>query len=337
MKYHSIQCLRAVAALMVVVLHSHIAFAPEQKSKLWWWPGVSDFGWFGVHLFFVISGFIIAHVLSSPHFEVKKYFARRLVRIVPLYWIVMLAELYLYYERNWFAGDVDRLGFYGMTKSFLILPMDEHPFLAPGWSLEHELIFYVLAALLAPMFGLTTLAVVMITLGLAGTLFHMGWDYHFFSTVQILFGVGVLSYVFREQSARFAFPIAALSFGLTYASLYSWINIGGNVVVPMFGLGSGALIVGAVALERRGWQPNQLLVMIGDASFSLYLWHWLVIPFVSRWKDVGGPPEMWRWVIVFLSIGVAIASYFTIERPLIRFSHGTWKGLWMRARTILRP
>ena len=102
MKYQSIQLLRAVAALMVVVQHSHIAFTPTEKAKLWWWPVFSDFGWLGVSLFFVISGFIIANVLSRPNFSLVDYFWRRFIRIYPLYWMVGAVGLYYYFSRNWF-------------------------------------------------------------------------------------------------------------------------------------------------------------------------------------------------------------------------------------------
>lgn len=118
MRYQSIQFLRALAALMVVVQHSHIAFSPSDKAKLWWWPGFSDFGWLGVSLFFVISGFIISSVLSRPNFSLGNYFYHRFMRIYPLYWGVMIVGLYYYCTRNWFKYSIDSLGVNGIIKSF---------------------------------------------------------------------------------------------------------------------------------------------------------------------------------------------------------------------------
>ena len=59
--------------------------------------------------FFVISGFIIASVVSSPHFKLKDYIWRRFMRIYPLYWLVMCAALFMFYRRHWFVSDVDAL------------------------------------------------------------------------------------------------------------------------------------------------------------------------------------------------------------------------------------
>lgn len=325
MKYQSIQFLRAIAALMVVVRHSHIAFAPTEKAQLWWWPGVSDFGYMGVALFFVISGFIIASVLSRPNFSLGDYFLRRFIRIYPLYWIVMGSGFYFYFTRNWFKYPVDTLGREGIIKSFLIFPMKEHPFWEPGWSLEHEVIFYIIAAIVASLLGLRWLAIIMIALGAVGMLLQVGWDYHMFNSAQMFFGAGVVAYLLKDHAWYETFPVAVCSFFLTYGQYYGVLELGAKLAGVAFAIGSSSLIIGLLDIERRGWQVPRVLVLIGDASFSLYLWHWLIIPLASRWKHVGGVPELWRWIIVVVSIFAAVASYFLIERPLISLSHRKWR------------
>lgn len=321
MKYQSIQLLRALAAIMVVVQHSHIAFSPADKARLWWWPGFSDFGWLGVSLFFVISGFIIATVLSRPNFSYSDYFWRRFVRIFPLYWIVGAVGLYYYYTRNWFKYGVDLLGVEGMIKSFLILPLKVHPFWEPGWSLEHEVIFYIIAAAIAPTFGLLRLAIVLIALGITGMLVHFDWDYHMLAEAQIFFGAGVVAYLLRDRVWLEALPVALCSLALAYAQYYGAFNLGTIFPVATYAIGASALIIALLDIERHGWKVPRFFVLIGSASFSLYLWHWLLIPVISRWKDIGGEPELWRWIIVVTSVLAALASYSLIEKPLISFSH----------------
>ncbi|NTY80603.1 acyltransferase family protein [Citrobacter werkmanii] len=84
MKFQSIQALRALAAIMVIVFHSSIIIPqPDIKGTLWTIPGFTDFGFFGVNLFFVISGFIIADVLSKESFSILSYFKKRFFRIYP--------------------------------------------------------------------------------------------------------------------------------------------------------------------------------------------------------------------------------------------------------------
>lgn len=322
MKYQSIQFLRAVAALMVVVQHTHIAFSPQEKKELWLWPGFSDFGYLGVSLFFVISGFIIAKVFEGPGFSLGAYFWRRFTRIYPLYWLVMGVGIYYYFSRNWFKYEIDSLGLTGMVKSILIFPLKEHPFWAPGWSLEHEVIFYVVAAIINPIFGLRWLAAVMFFLAALGLTFNVGWDYHIFSIVQASFGAGVIAYLLRNREWSVALPISFGALFLCYGYYYQVFSLSSSFVEVVFAVGAGALIVALVDLERKGWNVPKSMVIIGNASFSLYLWHWLVIPLASRWKDLGGAPEMWRWIIVIVSIAAAIGSYYFIEKPLVSFSHG---------------
>ena len=79
-----LQHLRGVAALMVVMQHSQFLHYPQ-------WPG-SLFGALGVDLFFVISGFVIFWVTRSET-SPTRYFLRRCIRIVPLYWFLTLVKM----------------------------------------------------------------------------------------------------------------------------------------------------------------------------------------------------------------------------------------------------
>lgn len=315
-KYQSIQLLRALAALMVVLFHSHLSFGPEERSQLWWWPGLSDHGALGVSLFFVISGFIIANSLDRPGFRLGRFAWRRAVRIYPLYWIVMLAGIGTYWWRGWFRVDVETLGAEGIVKSILILPQETSPFWNPGWSLEHELIFYAIAAVVAPVAGFWLLAFLMLALGVGG-FWISGWDYHLFSDAQIYFGMGILAYLLRAADWRLAMALAIAFLGPAYAHLYGYGDYPYQIRSVCFACGYSALIVAFLGLEAKGWQVPRPWVAIGDASYSLYLWHWLLIPFIGLWRyQLGGSPELWRWILIGLSVAVALLSYRFIEKPV---------------------
>jgi exopolysaccharide production protein ExoZ len=317
--------LRAIAALMVVILHTHIAFAPEDKARLWWWPGFSDLGGLGVELFFVISGFIIAEVVSRPDHSLAKFAWRRFWRIFPLYWIVMLVGIFFYFALNWFSWAVESLGPWGMVKSFLILPQEPHPFWEPGWSLEHEILFYLIAGLFFPLIGIAGLAVMMLALGIVGMTVSVGWDYHLFSSAQFYFGCGMVAYLLRFRPWTMALPLAVAAFAIAYGGFYGLIPMPDHACGAAFGIGSAALLVAALDWERRGVTFPSILVLIGNASFSLYLWHWLVIPLSARWRGDEATPEIWRWIIVAVSIVVAIASYRLLEQPLAAIGHRKWR------------
>lgn len=330
-KFQSIQFLRAVAALMVVVFHSKSAFGPEDRLALWWWPGISDHGAMGVSLFFVISGFIIANTLDRPNISFVDFAWRRVLRIFPLYWLVMLTGLATFAWRGWYRADIETLGVAGMIGSFLIIPMEPFPFWNPGWSLEHELLFYLIAVVVAPALGLRALAGLMVALGVLG-FWVAFWDFHLFNDAQLYFGAGVAAYLLRDATMRTATVVAAVLLAVAYAHLYGFFAFPYQFRSLAFAFGFAALIVALLQLEASGWRVPQIAVAIGDASYSLYLWHWLLIPFTGfAYWTFGGTPEFWRWTLVASSVAVALVSYRVIEKPINDWAHSK------RRRTSVAP
>lgn len=327
-KYDSVQALRALAAFMVLIFHSKIMVWPRtEQSQLWWWPGFSDFGDLGVSLFFVISGFIIANSVSSPRFTVGLFAWRRIFRLYPLYLIVTSVGLLQYWRLGWFRADVESLGFSGIVKSFLIFPQKPFPLWNPGWSLEHEVIFYAIAAVVAPWLGLRVLVALLAMLWMIGIIFTFQWDYHLFASAQIYFGAGVLAFLFKDQGHRKAAPIACVLFLIAYAGFYKFIPISFEIAGVVFAFGSSALIVALISMEKTMTVPRPL-VWMGDASYSLYLWHWMVLVYIGIWREVyGGSPELWRWIFVVVSIAVSLVSYQIIERPFIALGHRRWPNI----------
>src|SRR5690348_14430150 len=128
-KLHNIQLLRAVAALMVVCIHLDAMF-----SKL----GVliPDAG---VDLFFVISGFIMVQVSSNT--LPRMFFARRLIRVVPLYWtMTFLIFICAAIAPSLFVNT--SADFISLAKSLLFIPFAKsdvgmaQPLLFVGWTLN---------------------------------------------------------------------------------------------------------------------------------------------------------------------------------------------------------
>ncbi len=293
------------------------------RSSLWWWPGITDNGDLGVSLFFVISGFIIAMTLDKKNVNFGDFVWRRFLRIYPLYWMVMAAALGTYLWDHWFHTEIDALGWTGMVSSFLILPQQRMPFWNPGWSLEHELLFYLIAGLVAPKLGLRALSVLMIALGVIGFWVQV-WDFHLFNDAQLYFGAGVAAYLCRGAGLRISASIAVLLLGVAYAHLYGALQFPYQFRSLAFAFGFAALIVVFVRLEARGLPIPKIGVLIGNASYSLYLWHWMMIPVVGRvfwYAGNSGPIELWRWVFVFTSIAVALVSYALIEKPINSLAH----------------
>lgn len=163
MKLQSIQALRGIAALLVVFYHARalevagIAKTGSPETALT--GGLFASGFAGVDLFFVISGFIMVWVTrnAAPGLATSSEFLfARITRIYPVWWgAAALGLLYM-----WLTGGVrlsDSSGgmvqpgspeFDYVLKSFLLVPQDQFPVLLIGWTLIHEVYFYLVFALI---------------------------------------------------------------------------------------------------------------------------------------------------------------------------------------------
>jgi exopolysaccharide production protein ExoZ len=148
MQLRSIQALRAIAALAVLV--SHIAqgenrFLPDPLSPSWMVLGVS-----GVDLFFVISGFVMVYVTrQTPRYgvmEIGRFLYARITRIYPVYWAFTLAVIAGYLTMP--IGLTRSIDDFNLLASFLLLPDVQPPVLLVGWTLIHEMYFYLAFAIM---------------------------------------------------------------------------------------------------------------------------------------------------------------------------------------------
>jgi len=147
-RIHGLDTLRALAVTLVV-LHHYVLFVSNAPTFGW----VGEIGWVGVDLFFALSGYLIGNqiiaAMNSPGgFSLKHFYARRLLRTLPNYWVVLA----LYFLWPAFRGDAPLLPLWEYA-SFI-----QNFGLAPGsafshsWSLAIEEQFYLLLPAVA-LFG----------------------------------------------------------------------------------------------------------------------------------------------------------------------------------------
>lgn len=316
MDFKSIQALRAIAAIMVLLMHARIAV--WWAKDLWDIPFISAHGMTGVSLFFCISGFIIAHVAEKGDFEPTRFLVKRLWRIAPIYWIVTTLAVLFWYTSNFWQADVDRLGWLGIVKGYLIFPQLGFPLVNPGWSLEHEVIFYILAAFLFPIVRLVGLFVALVILWVVGRCYG-GWDYHIFGYPQLYFAAGIAAYWARNVSPGKLAPITVFSFLAVLLVLYKYWTIESYAFVLLMALACSSLIAMLVSLESRGLLFHPWLVNIGDASYSIYIIHWVLLPWIGKMAyHLGGSLELWRWLAFFICLAVGLLSRKYVELPLMR-------------------
>jgi exopolysaccharide production protein ExoZ len=316
----SIQALRALAASTVIL--AHVPFV--------------DRGVLGVDIFFVISGFIMCYVSAlNP----DQFLLKRMIRIVPLYWVGTLGvfSLALVVPRLLHSTTASPVH---LLKSLFFIPYDRgdhsiEPMLFLGWTLEYEMFFYlVFASALAigkAKAGLVAIAFLVVVVT-CGQLFHpTSVIPRFFSRPIILeFGLGIVAFlVWRRWGAKLrAVPLVAAV--LVAAGCYSFFfvidkaipaSLAWLTVLPPVLLRGGlafAIIMSFLSIEGRVAFPAFVL-LLGDASYSLYLFHPYIVQFASKTLmpfNVLTPASL---AVLLGTIGVcflfAVLSFRLLERP----------------------
>jgi exopolysaccharide production protein ExoZ len=195
-----LQVARAIAALSIAYFHSWVALTRFPKDTAYQLPILTTYGWLAVDVFFAISGFVICLVASKPAFNQIPFLAKRVFRLYPL-WIATLTSFAIL-ALTWRKPiETETFGYF--VYSVTLLPTENYPFYNIGWSLQHEMLFYLLAALVVPLVGILGLAVVLATVTLMSHLIEMPW---FFSNIAMYypeFLAGVLAFALRSRLARF--------------------------------------------------------------------------------------------------------------------------------------
>jgi exopolysaccharide production protein ExoZ len=322
-RLYSIQYLRAIAAIGVVVFHS-LSLHP---------PG-APVGAAGVDIFFVISGFIMTTLMLGPEARPGVFLRRRLARIVPLYWAASLLAVAIALVRPAFDGKTDP-SFYNTILTLLFIPHVSRvggyaPVLTQGWTLEYEMFFYLLCTgvLFLPAANrLKTLVGVLVGLVALGLV--LAPQHHFFRvythTLLLEFVAGIAIALAWRAGWRMPVWLAAAAIAIGVAALAAQ-QIG---VLPIagwravrWGVPAALIVWGALHLEGAGLMPRSRFgALLGDASYVTYLGHTFVLS-ALYWYFPGAPD--WARVtgcVVGVSV-LAIAGHLWFEMPLNRLLRG---------------
>lgn len=331
----SVQVLRGFATLGVLLAHLYAVegkYSPDRLLGRW-----SDLGHWGVDIFFVISGFIMVYVTwNAPrgHGQVPLYLWRRATRIYPLYWAISLVILVLWLIRPdmVFGSNPDP----DILRSFLLYPQSGSPLLAVGWTLVHEVYFYLVFALIL----LVSRRWVLPFLALWSAIAVAGWFWAepriptfqlVFSPLTLEFTAGAAFgcwYAGATPEARRQPLLSAACFAMAavlvmvvgftqddliaYAADYA-------LRVPLYG--SAALFAFA-GLLLSGWQVGRVAEWLGDISYSLYLTHVMALTVVAQIaKRFLGSGYVDNVILIMSMTATALVAghltYRFVEKPLI--------------------
>jgi peptidoglycan/LPS O-acetylase OafA/YrhL len=310
--------LRGVAALAVVLFHYTTRFDQiyGHSEQLWF-----DFprGLYGVHLFFVISGFVIFMTLERTKASLD-FVVSRFSRLYPAYWTALVLTFTIVSLATLPGRQV------GVPDALMNLSMWQFLFETPHvdpvyWTLSIELSFYVLMLCLYRAGWLPKIEAVA-----AGWLMMMVLAV----AVKNFFGVQLPDrlriLLLLEYGHLF---IAGMMFYLTMkrgASVVRWLIIASCVVAQWLVGGTEVTLIIApfflvFALATRGylsflvWRP---LVFLGTVSYSLYLIHQNVGYVILRaLYDWSFNPNLSVAIAIVVSVGLAGAITFAVERPML--------------------
>jgi exopolysaccharide production protein ExoZ len=327
-RLHSIQCLRALAAWLVVGHHIHFFFRFRVTSPLGWF--LSEKGSVGVDIFFVISGLVMALSTSSRRSGGGQFMWRRLVRIAPAYWVATTLMVLLLLARPSLMNLPFRLDAWHLVLSYSFLSSlsTEHffPVLIVGWSLNFEMLFYLMLA--ASLWGAQRIArgraeLLILPAIILAFVFLYPASFPFSAMLSsgmlLLFLAGYLLGVLLDRGRV---PMTRM--------LGTALLIGGVVIIAStareeYGLravGCGSIVWGALVFEaplaRLRW-----IHRLGDWSYSTYLLHVLMILLSQQaWEAFTASSVSARPGFVVLAmlgtLAGSIVMYRLVERPSLR-------------------
>ena len=338
-----LESVRAVAALSVLVGHLVGRTLNGAAGDADLIERLGFGGSFGVYLFFALSGYLlfwpfVKHAFADgKRIDLRRYAANRALRILPLYYVVLVAYLVVLQDggtaKQWLLFATFGENF--STDTILTV----NPVL---WSVVIKVHFYLLLPLLALLLirvaagSPERLLAVIAALGLAS--FALRWftlhqdptpdPYLRYSLVScfMFFAPGMVLALIRllweKRLPRWlAGPLRAPEPWLLGAVVLWWLVAAGANRGYLMAAAS-FLFLGACVLPLRpspllrvlDWRP---LALVGVVSYSIYLWHALVVIELADWLDVSG---IWALLAVMVPavLAVSAVSYVVIERPFLR-------------------
>jgi len=320
-KLLGLQILRFLAAFAVVLFHVGSGYQIEFGNSV----NLFAFGAAGVNVFFVLSGFIIA-MTTDPARGTWYFCRRRLLRVVPLYWILTLGiaaiGLALPSLLNSTIVTPEAL-----VKSLFFIPYEKpngaiQPLLFLGWTLNYEMFFYAIYAaclllgLRSPLAPMT----IVVLLVLAGQIIPFESTlWRFYSNpVMIEFALGVGIYLIYARHPHWFIKRTGL-LASAAASIYILLHIFPNVPWLLAGALPSALLVAAfVAFTPGRSRWLGLFVLFGNASYSLYLSHPYIIQLLSKLapSDISLTFQIFLGTLTcLLCIAASIILYRFVELP----------------------
>jgi exopolysaccharide production protein ExoZ len=343
-RFQSLQAGRGLAAMMVVLYHTE---GITSLSK--YWQSATryfHFGASGVAFFFVLSGVVIFHAhrddLGRPE-SMGGYYWSRLRRVYPIYWVVLLAILPLYFIFPSLGNGSERTPSV-IAESLLLIPIQRVETIIPvAWTLLHEVMFYLIFSVLLwrRSVGISIMTIWM--LASIWSLFLPPANHvlaAYISPLHLLFGLGmVIAIVVPDLSAP-GLPLALI--GIIGYAIFCFVDDTHRSTMPslplVFGVCAGIAAAGFMLCEKQGGlRIHSFLLFLGEASYSVYLIHYTALSVSAKivhklWLLHPVPVWIPGAFLFITAVASGVALHICVEKPLLRRIP---RGIASRQRSVV--
>jgi len=323
----SIQIMRGIASILVVLLHISIKWKQFGNSAFEEVP----VGGSGVDLFFIISGYIMCFSTDGRQLNFFRFMGLRIRRIMPFYWLTTTVGLAVFLYN---PGLVNSSG--GETSiwaSYVLFPTGAKYLNANGWTLSFEFFFYLIFAVFiykGTDKAMRYSSIILLILVALGPFFMMdGFTLNFLTNnmyLEFVMGMGCF-YLFNRKEVRFAtgYGVALCLLAVLALLAEQLAHVAQPQVwrgfcwgIPMLFLFAGLLSMEG-PIRRASSNIKSLFLGIGNSSYSLYLIHPFALSGLARLLkhfDAVSNPMLFVVALLIPTLILGHLAWLYIERPL---------------------
>lgn len=339
MRKIGLDILRGIAVILVLYRHSNL-----ESSNI-----IKNFGWLGVDLFFVLSGYLISNLLFSEYkkkdtINVPRFLVRRLLKIFPPFYIFLIITVFIYFQ-------LDKLNYNWNTFLAEIFYLQSYfpRIWSHTWSLAVEAHFYISFAIIIFILfnknlldrkkliisSLVFLLILSFILRFIDAYPHRGDNFYSFMQSHLRsdgITIGILiSYLsnfttIKSTLQKFRWWFIFCGFILILPGFYFK---GGSFFMNTYGLSSVNIgfgffllftLVGSEYIENYSWYKKVLLLpmaFVGKISYSVYLWHMNAIKFTYFLFSF----DLYTMTLIYILMSVlfGFVMWYIVEKPVDYF------------------
>lgn len=287
---------------------------------------LTDFGAYGVYMFFIISGFL-GYLSYSHSRSCTQYYLKRICRILPLYYIIIIYNIILYElvlrSRFEIPADSSHLRW---LRYFLLLsqtvPSSDNFWvnLSATWTISHFMLFYLLMPLF---FKYINTCYKALLLQLCCFIINYFWNVSYFLPVTSLyyFIMGTTTYLaLKEQKGNFLIAFSCLSsiplLLFNYAPQYVYSNI------------FTILIISSRNFHITNIPLNKLVWFLDEYSFTIYLVHAIIVEAIVLMDNTHPLSAMQKSIMLITGTAIiSILLHHLVEKPVDNFIQHKIKSL----------